>query len=160
MHCHYLNFVPWPVYKINWSLCRLHLLSPNMQVWMSVCVWVCYLFCVNAESKQHYRACRECCNDWNWIIRCVMQHSICILNFICFTGRHVWRALDEMKARREFMSRKHLRDTINKLKDMAPELLHLKPIEKDNNDAVWIAACLCGLHGGCINVIWCSSILR
>ena len=60
-----------------------------------------------------------------------MQHSFCIFYIICFTGRHDWRALDEMKARREFMSRKDLRDTINKLNDMAPELLHLKPIEKD-----------------------------
>ena len=34
------------------------------------------------------------------------------------------------------MLRKDLRDTINKFKDMARELLHLKPIEADNNNAV------------------------
>ena len=44
--------------------------------------------------------------------------------------------LDEMKTRRESMSRKDLRDTINKLKDMAPELLHLKPIKEENEVAV------------------------
>ena len=44
--------------------------------------------------------------------------------------------LEEMKTRREFMSSKDLRDTINKLKDIAPELLPLKPIKGDNEVAV------------------------
>ena len=44
--------------------------------------------------------------------------------------------LDEMKTRRESMSRKDLHNTTNKMKDMAPVLLQLKPIKEDNEVAV------------------------